>query len=47
MPKLPPETAILQPLMDGLMAKKPSDRFPTAAAALVALEAARAKILEG
>ena len=33
MPKLPAETAILQPLIDGLMAKKPGDRFATAAAA--------------
>lgn len=44
LPKLPPETAILQPLIDGLMAKQPDDRLPSAAAALVALEAAAAKL---
>jgi eukaryotic-like serine/threonine-protein kinase len=44
MPKLPAKVAILQPLIDGLMAKLPAERFPTATAAIVALEAAAAKL---
>jgi tRNA A-37 threonylcarbamoyl transferase component Bud32/CheY-like chemotaxis protein len=46
MPKLPAEIALLQPVIEGLMAKQPVERFPSAAAALVALEAAAAKLAE-
>lgn len=43
-PRLPVARAMLQPLVDGLMAKRPADRFPTASAAIVALEAAAARV---
>ena len=43
-PRLPVARAMLQPLVDGLMAKRPADRFPTASAAIVALEAAAARL---
>jgi serine/threonine-protein kinase PpkA len=40
-PRLPASIAPLQPLLDRLLGKRPQDRFPSAAAALEALEAAR------
>jgi hypothetical protein len=40
-PRLPVALAGLQPLLDRLLGKQPEDRFPNAAAALEALEAAR------
>ncbi len=43
-PKLPSDVAFLQPLLECLMAKDPTDRFPTAAAAIVALETAAARM---
>jgi serine/threonine protein kinase/CheY-like chemotaxis protein len=43
-PKLPEAVAILQPLIEGLMAKQPADRFPSASAAVVALESAAARL---
>lgn len=43
-PVLPAQSAMLQPLVEGLMAKQPADRFPTASAAIVALEAAAARL---
>ena len=43
-PKLPSDVAVLQPLLDGLMAKDPADRFPNAAATIVAIEAAAARM---
>ena len=42
-PRLPEALRRLQPLMDQLLGKLPQDRFPSAAAALGALEAARAE----
>jgi len=44
MPKLPAEIALLQPVIEGLMAKQPVERFPSAGAAVVALESALAKL---
>jgi serine/threonine protein kinase len=38
-PKLEPELAAYQPLLDRLMAVDPKDRFPSAAALLTAIEA--------
>jgi serine/threonine protein kinase len=43
-PRLPPPVEMLQPLVEGLMAKQPRDRFPSAAAVVVALEAAVARV---
>jgi serine/threonine protein kinase len=37
-PKLPVELAMLQPLLDRLIAKRPEDRYPNAQVALRALE---------
>jgi eukaryotic-like serine/threonine-protein kinase len=42
-PQLPNSLAMLQPLVAGLLAKKPEERFPTAAAAVVVLEATAAR----
>ena len=40
-PRLDPRLALLQPLMDQLLAKEPDDRFPDAAATAAAIEGAR------
>ncbi|MDE2219843.1 MAG: protein kinase [Gammaproteobacteria bacterium] len=41
-PRLDPRLALLQPLMDRLLAKEPADRYPDAAATAAAISAARA-----
>ncbi len=38
-PRLPQNLAHLQPLLDGLLAKKPADRLPTAAAIVASIDA--------
>ena len=43
-PRLPASAALLQPLLEGFLAKQPADRFTCAAAAIVALEAAAARL---
>jgi hypothetical protein len=42
LPRLPAELAELQPLLDRLLGKRPEDRFPNAAEAGQAIDAARA-----
>ena len=37
-PRLPPNLAHLQPLLDGLLAKKPADRYPSAAAIVATID---------
>jgi eukaryotic-like serine/threonine-protein kinase len=43
-PQLPAAAALLQPLLEGFLAKQPADRFTCAAAAVIALEAAAARL---
>ena len=43
-PKLPQPVAMLQPVLEGLIAKQPDLRFASAGAALIALEAAAARL---
>jgi tRNA A-37 threonylcarbamoyl transferase component Bud32/CheY-like chemotaxis protein len=45
-PKLPAELALLQPLLERLMAKRPDDRYPSAQAAMRAIEEAQAALPE-
>jgi hypothetical protein len=45
-PQLPAELAVLQPLLESLMAKRPDDRYPSAKAALRAIEEAQAALPE-
>jgi eukaryotic-like serine/threonine-protein kinase len=45
-PRLDPELAMLQPLLDRLLAKEPDDRFADAAAAAQAIESTRTQWLE-
>jgi hypothetical protein len=37
-PRLPESFAVLQPLLERLLAKQPADRYPSAAAAAAALQ---------
>lgn len=43
-PRLPDALAMLQPLLEGFLAKQAADRFPSASAAIIALEAAVARL---
>ena len=43
-PRLPESLSLLQPLVEGFLAKEPRDRFASAGAAIVALEAAAARL---
>ena len=45
-PRLDPQFALLQPLMDQMLAKEPDDRFRDAAATAEAIEATRVRWLE-
>jgi tRNA A-37 threonylcarbamoyl transferase component Bud32/DNA-binding response OmpR family regulator len=45
-PQLPAEFAVLQPLLERLMAKRPDDRYPSARAVLRAIEEAQAALPE-
>jgi hypothetical protein len=45
-PQLPAELAVLQPLLERLMAKRPDDRYPSAQAVLRAIEEAQAALPE-